>query len=103
GWGRHEEPGAIYAVTAGKNIEIELLINNAGFGAFGYTHELPVEKLLDMIHVNCSAVVHLTRLYLPAMVARRHGDVVIVGSPASFQGVPFLAFYAATKSFDLLF
>lgn len=100
---RPEAPAAIYAFTAGKNIELELLINNAGFGAFGYTHELPVEKLLDMIHVNCSAVVHLTRLYLPAMVARRHGDVLIVGSTASFQAVPFLAVYAATKSFDLLF
>ena len=100
---RPEAPAEIYAFTTRKNIEIELLINNAGFGAFGYSHEVPVEKLLDMIQVNCSAVVHLTRLYLPAMVARSHGDVLIVGSTASFQAVPFLAVYAATKSFDLLF
>jgi hypothetical protein len=100
---RPEAPAEIHSFTARKNIEIELLINNAGFGAFGYTHELPIEKLLDMIQVNCSAVVHLTRLYLPAMVARRHGDVLIVGSTASFQAVPFLAVYSATKSFDLLF
>jgi short-subunit dehydrogenase len=100
---RPEAPAAIYAFTARKNIDIELLINNAGFGAFGYTHELPVEKMLDMIQLNCSAVVHLTRLYLPTMVARRQGDILIVGSTASFQAVPFLAVYAATKSFDLLF
>jgi short-subunit dehydrogenase len=98
-----EAPAEIHVFTTRKNIEIELLINNAGFGAFGYTHEVPVEKLLSMIQVNCSAVVHLTRLYLPAMVARRRGDVLIVGSTASFQAVPFLAVYAATKSFDLLF
>ncbi len=100
---RPEAPGEIHAFTARKNIEVELLINNAGFGAYGHSHELPVEKMLDMIQVNCSAVVHLTRLYLPAMVARRHGDVLIVGSTASFQAVPFLAVYSATKSFDLLF
>jgi short-subunit dehydrogenase len=100
---RPETPGEIHALTTRKNIEVELLINNAGFGAFGYSHEVPVEKLLEMIQVNCSAVVHLTRLYLPGMVARRHGDVLIVGSTASFQPVPFLAVYAATKSFDLLF
>jgi short-subunit dehydrogenase len=100
---RPEAPAEIHAFTERKNIEIELLINNAGFGAFGYSHEVPIEKLLGMIQVNCSAVVHLTRLYLPAMVARRHGDVLIVGSTASFQAVPFLAVYAATKSFDLLF
>lgn len=100
---RPEAPGEIYAFTTRKKIEIELLINNAGFGAYGYSHEVPVEKLLNMIQVNCSAVVQLTRLYLPGMVARRHGDVLIVGSTASFQAVPFLAVYAATKSFDLLF
>lgn len=100
---RREAPAEIFAFTAIKKIEIELLINNAGFGAYGYSHEVPVEKLLDMIEVNCSAVVHLTRLYLPAMVARRHGDMLIVGSTASFQAVPFLAVYSATKSFDLLF
>jgi short-subunit dehydrogenase len=53
--------------------------------------------------VNCSAVVHLTRLYIPGMVARKHGDVMIVASIAGFQALPFNAVYAATKAFDLLF
>jgi short-subunit dehydrogenase len=100
------QPGApveIQKFTTGKNIEIELLINNAGFGAFGYTQEIPIEKMLEMIQVNCSVVVHLTRLYLPAMVARKHGDVLIVASLAAFQAVPFNSVYAATKAFDLLF
>jgi len=53
--------------------------------------------------VNCAAVVHLTRLYLPEMVARRRGYVLIVASTASFQSVPYISTYAATKAFDLLF
>jgi short-subunit dehydrogenase len=89
--------------TRSKTIEVEFLINNAGFGAFGYAHEIPAEKMLEMIQVNCSAVVHLTRLYTPAMVQRGHGDVLILASLASFQPVPFNSVYAATKAFDLLF
>ena len=100
---RQDAPTQIYAFTTSKRIEVELLINNAGFGAFGNTHEIPVEKMLEMIQVNCSAVVYLTRLYLPGMVERRHGDVMIVASLAAFQPVPYNSAYAATKAFDLLF
>ena len=96
-------PAQVHAFTTSQKIEVEFLINNAGFGAFGYAHEIPAEKMLEMIQVNCSAVVHLTRLYAPAMVARRHGDVLIVASLAAFQPVPFNSAYAATKAFDLLF
>jgi len=98
-----EAPVQLYAFTAGKKIEVEFLINNAGFGAFGYAHEIPIEKMLEMIQVNCAAVVHLTRLYVPPMVVRRHGDVLILASLAAFQPVPFNSVYAATKAFDLLF
>jgi short-subunit dehydrogenase len=100
------QPGAsreLRAAVAAKGIEIELLINNAGFGAFGYTQEIPEASLTDMIQVNCTAVADLTRLYLPEMVARRHGDILIVSSVAAFQPVPFNSAYAATKAFDLLF
>ena len=100
---RPEAPVEIFNFTAAKRIEVELLINNAGFGAFGYAQEIPIEKMLEMIQVNCSAVVHLTRLYLPGMIARKHGDVLILASLASFQAVPFNSVYAATKAFDLLF
>jgi short-subunit dehydrogenase len=100
---RPEAPAAIHAFTEGKRMEIQLLINNAGFGAFGYTHEIEESRLTDMVHVNCSAVVQLTRIYLPRMVERRSGDVLIVASTAAFQPVPFIAAYAATKAFDLIF
>jgi len=100
---RAEAPAAIHAFTEGKRIEIELLVNNAGFGAFGYTHEIEESRLMDMVHVNCGAVVRLTRIYLPRMVERRSGDILIVASTAAFQPVPFIAAYAATKAFDLIF
>ncbi len=93
----------IHAFTSGKGIEVELLVNNAGFGAFGHIQDIPIERLLEMIRVNCLAVVELTRLYLPAMIGRRRGDVLIVASTASFQPVPFISVYAATKAFDLIF
>ncbi|MGD0957947.1 MAG: SDR family oxidoreductase [Candidatus Acidiferrales bacterium] len=100
------QPGAareIHAFTTGKGIDVELLVNNAGFGAFGYTHEIEESRLLEMVQVNCSAVVHLTRLYIPAMIERGHGDILILASTAAFQAVPFIAAYAATKAFDLIF
>lgn len=95
-------PADIFAFTSSKGIEIELLVNNAGFGAFGCLHDTPEARLLEMIQVNCSAVVHLTRLYLPGMVERRSGDILIVASTAAFQAVPFISTYAATKAFDLI-
>ncbi len=100
---RPEGPQEIYDFTKHKKIEIDLLINNAGFGQYGELTKVETQRLLDMVQVNCLAVVHLTRLYLAEMVARRRGDVLILASTASFQAVPYISTYAATKAFDLLF
>jgi len=100
---RPEAPQEIYDFTKQKGIEIELLINNAGFGQYGELTAVEPRRLLDMVQVNCAAVVHLTRLYLADMVTRRRGDVLILASTASFQAVPYISTYAATKAFDLLF
>jgi short-subunit dehydrogenase len=93
----------IFSFTKEKGLEIDLLINNAGFGQYGEFPSVETQRLLDMVQVNCSSVVQLTRLYLPEMVARRRGDVLILASTASFQAVPYISTYAATKAFDLLF
>ena len=93
----------IFAFTKEKGLEIDLLINNAGFGQYGEFPSVETQRLLDMVQVNCHAVVHLTRLYLPEMIARRRGDILILASTASFQAVPYISTYAATKAFDLLF
>lgn len=97
-----DAPEKIFHFTAEQGIKIELLINNAGFGAYGELPTVEARRLTEMVQVNCAAVLHLTRLYLPEMVARRSGYVLIVASTASFQSVPYLSTYAATKSFDLL-
>jgi hypothetical protein len=96
-------PQQIFAFTHSKQIQIDLLINNAGFGAYGEFATVETQRLLDMVQVNCSAVVLLTRLFLPQMIQRKRGDVLILASTASFQAVPYISTYAATKAFDLLF
>ena len=96
-------PERIFAFTRGKGMEIDLLINNAGFGKYGEFWRAEKQPFLDMVQVNCAAIVHLTHLYLQGMIARRRGDILILASTASFQAVPYIATYAATKAFDLLF
>ena len=84
---QQDAPQQIFTFTLAKQIEIELLVNNAGFGGYGEFATAETQRLLDMVQVNCSAVVHLTRLYLPQMLKRRSGDVLILASTASFQAV----------------
>lgn len=100
---RHEAPEEIYSFTRQKGITVALLVNNAGFGQYGELPRVQTQRLLDMVQVNCTSVVHLTRLFLHDMVARRRGDILILASTAAFQAVPYIATYAATKAFDLLF
>jgi short-subunit dehydrogenase len=95
-------PANIFQFTQQNSREIDLLINNAGFGQFGEFSTVETSRLLEMVQVNCAAVVHLTHLYLPGMIARKRGDVLILASTASFQAVPYISTYAATKAFDLL-
>jgi short-subunit dehydrogenase len=96
-----DAPGEIFRFTQDAGLRIDLLVNNAGFGQYGELQQVEPERLLEMVQVNCSAVLHLTRLYLPEMVARKSGDVLIVSSVAAFQAVPYISTYAATKVFDL--
>src|SRR6202795_5107434 len=100
---KREAPQEIYEFTKEKGLRIDLLINNAGFGQYGEVPQVETQRLLDMVEVNCTAVVHLTRLFLPEMVARRSGDILILASTAAFQAVPYISTYAATKAFALLF
>jgi short-subunit dehydrogenase len=86
-----------------SDLEIGVLVNNAGFGYAGRFDGLETSRLRDMIQVNCVAPVVLTSLILPGMRARRRGAVVITGSVAGRQPMPLHSVYSATKSFDLLF
>lgn len=98
-----EAPQQIYDATEGAGITVDILINNAGLGQFGAFYSTPMEQELSQVRVNCEAVVHLTRLFVPRMVERKRGWVLVVASTASFQPVPYLSTYAATKVFDRFF
>lgn len=93
----------LFDETTGRGIGVDLLINNAGFGSFGEFSELTVGRELQMIHLNVIALVDLTHRYLSGMLLRQAGGVINVASTAGFQPVPFMATYAATKSFVLNF
>ena len=96
-------PQQIYDATEGAGLTVDILINNAGLGQFGAFNASPVEQELSQVRVNCEAVVRLTRLFLPRMVERRRGWVLVVASTASYQPLPYLTTYAATKAFDRFF
>lgn len=96
-------PQQIFDATEGAGLVIDVLINNAGLGQYGAFHAAPVEQELSQVRVNCEAVVRLSRLFVPRMVERRRGGVLIVASTASFQPIPYLTTYAATKVFDRFF
>jgi short-subunit dehydrogenase len=98
-----EAPQRIFDATEGAGIAVEILINNAGLGQFGVFAQSPIEQELAQIRVNCESMVHLARLFVPRMVERRRGWVLIVASTASFQPIPYLGTYAATKVFDRFF
>ena len=82
---------------------VDLLVNNAGFGTHGRFWELPEGRDAELVRVNCEAVVVLTRAFLPRMVERRTGGVIVVASTAGMQPLPYEAVYAASKAFALNF
>lgn len=89
----------LFKETVNHGMEVEWLINNAGFGSMGDFAELDIENELEMIGLNVMALVALTHRYLQLMRERRSGTIINVASTASFQPVPFMATYAATKAF----
>jgi short-subunit dehydrogenase len=95
-----QAPQQIFDAIVGAGLQVDVLVNNAGFGEYGEFLRSNLETQVSMVQVNCAAVVHLTRLFLPAMVERRRGWLMIVASTASYQPVPYLATYGATKAFD---
>jgi hypothetical protein len=80
---------------------VDLLVNNAGFGARGRFDTVPIERLTVMVRVNCVTVMELAHAALADMRPRGTGGIINVASLAAFQPVPQLATYAATKAFVL--
>lgn len=92
-------PKKVFEETSKHGMDVDLLINNAGFGSMGDFAELDGDRELEMIRLNISALVELTHLYLAPMRARGSGAIINVASTASFQPIPYMATYAATKAF----
>jgi uncharacterized protein len=86
-----------------QGVRVDVLVNNAGFGAHGQVAEIGVRRQLDVIEVNVAALTRLTALFLPGMLERRHGGVLNVASTAAFQPGPNQAVYCATKAYVLSF
>lgn len=98
-----DAPQAIFDFLRNENIDIDVLVNNAGFGLGGEFADTAIQRELDMIQVNIAALTHLTKLFIPAMIKRRAGRVLNVASTAAFQPGPLMAVYYATKAYVLSF
>ena len=98
-----DAPQRLFDAVNGDNIHVDYLINNAGFGLGGEFADTDLGKELDMIQVNVASVVHLTKVFLPAMIKRKEGRIMNLGSTASFQPGPNSSIYYATKAFVLSF
>jgi short-subunit dehydrogenase len=96
-------PIAIYDDVRAAGLEIDVLVNNAGFGMYGLFYASDLQTELDMIQVNITAVVHLTKLFMRDMVAKKRGRIVNVASTAGFQAGPLQSVYYASKAFVLSF
>lgn len=83
--------------------EVTLLINNAGFGMYGDFAEMPQARIREMLQLHMNTVVESIRLFLPAMLARKHGSIITVASVAGFFPIPYMTEYAATKAFLIAF
>jgi uncharacterized protein len=98
-----DAPSQISNELAQRATAIDVLVNNAGFATYGSFVELDPEGEMNMLQVNIVALTHLTRLFLPGMVARKRGGVLNVASTAAFLPGPLMAVYYATKAFVLSF
>jgi len=92
-------PARVVEQVRRLGVEIDFLVNNAGFGTCGAFAELDANRELEMVQLNVAAVVALTHAFLPGMLARKRGRILNVGSTAGFQPGPFMAVYCASKAF----
>ncbi len=96
-------PQEIFEALQSERGNIDVLINNAGFGWRGAFAQMRLTNALEMIQVNITALIHLTRLFLPGMIERKHGKILNVASTAAFQPGPMMATYYASKAYVLSF
>ncbi|MFL6529574.1 MAG: SDR family NAD(P)-dependent oxidoreductase [Chthoniobacterales bacterium] len=94
-------PQQIFDALQNQGVMVDILVNNAGHGQRGNYWEIPLEKDLSMVRLNIQAVLRMTKLFLPPMLARKSGRILNTASVAGFEPGPLLAVYHATKAFVL--
>lgn len=101
--GDSEAPERIFAAVRDARIDVDVLVNNAGFGLGGEFSETPIEREMTMVQVNVTSLMQLTKLFVAPMLRRRAGYVMNVASTAAFFPGPMMSVYYATKAFVLSF
>ena len=89
----------LYDQIKSQNINVDILINNAGFGFSGFFLESSMDNYEEMLNVNIYSLMNLSHLFLGDMVENKKGGIINISSLASYQAVPYFAVYAATKAF----
>jgi short-subunit dehydrogenase len=98
---RAEASREIFEGLSAGGVMVDALVNNAGFGTYGLFAETDLKSELELLQVNVVALTHLSKLFLPGMIARRRGYVMNVASTAAFQPGPLMAVYYASKAYVL--
>ncbi len=94
-------PESIAKFVADKGLSVDVLVNNAGLGSYGPFADIPAQVDLGLVALNITALTHMSKLFLPAMIARKRGAILNVGSTAGFVPGPLMAVYYATKAYVL--
>lgn len=98
-----DAPATILDFASNENLDVEVLVNNAGIGLGGEFAETDIQRQLEVIQINVAALTQLTHLFLPPMIKRRAGRILNVASTAAFQPGPLMAVYYASKAYVLSF
>jgi len=94
---QNNAPQHIYNECKKRNLQVEVLINNAGIGSSGEFSENELQIELDIIQINCTSLIALTHLFLQEMKKRKSGTIINLGSLISFSAVPYMSVYAGSK------
>jgi len=101
--GEPTAPQALFDELAAAGIDVDVLVNNAGFGVYGPFIDADWERERQMLELNVVALTHLTKLFVRGMVARNHGWILQVASIGAYQPSPMYGAYSATKAYVLSF
>ena len=93
----------LYKFCISERLKVVALVNNAGYGMYGYFEQLPYKEQQKMMHLNVEAMVHLCHLFIPIFKQYGKGYILNVGSTAAYQGMATMAVYAASKAFVRIF